>query len=164
LIFTLLLKIFLITSLFLILYQDFKERAVWWFLFPVFGIVAGLLHLNESLSFLFFKSLLFNLTAIGIILVISFFYTRFKMKINFLKEAMGLGDIIFFLALTLAFPTNTFIVLFVFSLIFSLMLHLVISRKQKDTTIPLAGYASLFLICIYLSSWLGFYNNLYSIG
>lgn len=86
------------------------------------------------------------------------------MKINFLKEAIGLGDILFFLALALAFPTETFIVLFVFSMVFSLMLHLTVTRKQKESTIPLAGYASLFLIFIYLSSWTGFYKNLYSIG
>ena len=85
------------------------------------------------------------------------------MKADFLKEAIGLGDLLFFLALSFAYPTVTYIVVFVFSMLFSLILHLVIHSGKKSATVPLAGYASLFLILIYLSNWIGISNNLYQI-
>ena len=158
------LKILLITGLFIIFFQDYKDRAVWWFLFPFFAIIAGYLHFIESLSWMFLPSIMFNLAAVAGIFLIGFLYARFKMKINFLKGAIGPGDILFFLGLTLAFPSETFLVILVFSMIFSLLLHGFVSSKQHNQSVPLAGYASLFLIFIYLSNWLGLYKNLYFIG
>lgn len=161
---TLILKFSLLTGLATILYQDVRERAVWWFLFPVFTVIAGYLHFKESLSELFLLRVVFNIGAIALIFLFSFFYAQLKMKINFFKEAIGLGDILFFFGLSVAFPTEAFVVILVFSMIFSLGLHAFVSRKQKDQTIPLAGYSSLFLIFIYLSNWFGLYKNLYFIG
>lgn len=161
---TLALKIILLTGLSIILYQDVKERAVWWFLFPIFGTIAGYLHFITSVPDFFLLNVLINMAVVGLIFLFSFFYAHLKMKVSFFKEAIGLGDILFYFVLTLAFPTEAFIVVLVFSMIFSLVLHTFVSRKQQNTTVPLAGYASLFLICIYISNWLGIYNNLYHIG
>lgn len=95
----------------------------------------------------------------------AFIYSRYKIKVSFFKEAIGLGDLFFFLGLTVAFPSETFLVLLVFSMVFSLLIHAVISKKPNQfQTVPLAGYASLFLICVYLSNWAGLYKNLYFIG
>jgi hypothetical protein len=162
--FTLVLKISLLIGLSIILYQDVKERAVWWFLFPFFGAIAGYLHFRESFVDLFFLNILLNIAAIVILFLLSFVYVQLKMKVSFFKEAIGLGDILFFLGLTMAFPTQAFIVILVFSMIFSLGLHKAFSGKQKDPTVPLAGYASLFLIFVYLANWTGLYHNLYLIG
>lgn len=158
------LKILLILSLASILYQDIKERAVWWFLFPIFFIISGFLHFKESIFSLFFLNISFNFIAVVIIFFCSFLYSRFKMKVNFLQDAIGLGDLLFFFGLSLAFPTGSFAVILVFSLIFSLALHVALSGKQQIKTVPLAGYSSLFLICIYISHWTGLYKNLYLIG
>lgn len=161
---TLILKTFLIAGLSIILYQDYKDRAVWWFLFPFFAAIAGLLHFKESLSWMFLRSIIFNLAAVTAIFTFAFLYARYKMKVNFLQEAVGAGDILFFLGLTGAFPSGTFVVILVFSMIFSLVLHSFIPGKQHNQTVPLAGYASLFLICVFMSSWFGLYENLYFNG
>jgi hypothetical protein len=60
-----------------------------------------------------------------------------------------------------AFPTLSFIVILVFCLIFSLILHLFLADNSQQT-VPLAGYASFFLILVYLSSWFVFYIKLYN--
>ncbi len=161
---TIALKIVLITGLALIFYQDVKERAVWWFLFPAFGLIAGYFHFTESLTWLFFPNIFFNLIVVAGIFSIACLYSQFKMKKNFLSEAMGLGDLLYSIGLAVAFPPEAFLVIFVFSMLFSLGLHAFVSRKKNNETVPLAGYASLFLICIYLSSWFGFYKSLYFIG
>lgn len=145
----------------MIFYQDIKERAVWWFLFPVFLITAGLLHYLQSLNILFLMNVGLNFLIMSIILSISYIYAQLKLKVKFFDEAFGIGDLLFFLGLSLAFPTITFVIVMVFSLLFSLGLHLLLSKKSIYKTVPLAGYASLFLMLIYSAHWLGIYENLY---
>ena len=152
-------KLIIFGSLSLICYQDLKERMVWWFLFPLFGLSASLLHFFKSIQPVFFYDLMINFSGLLIILLTAYLYSRFKLKVNFLKKAFGLGDILFFAGLCLAFPALSFIILFPLCLIFSLALHLVLSKK--DETVPLAGYSSIFLICIYTIKWSGYFQNLY---
>ena len=161
---SLFIKIILISGLFLILYQDVKERAVWWFLFPLFALSAGYLHFRQSLVDIFLHQILINFSIVLILFSGAFIYSRHKIKVNFFEEAIGLGDLLFFLGLAVAFPSEAFMVILVFSMIFSLLLHVFVSRTNEMKTVPLAGYASLFLISIYLSNWLGLYKNLYFLG
>lgn len=155
-------KLILLISLLIIFYQDIRMRAVWWFLFPAFLLTSGYLHFLDSPDgmFVIFSGL--NFLFMSIILSISFLYAQYKMKVKFFKEAFGLGDLLFFLGLTVAFPTMAFIVVLVFSLLFSLVLHLFFD-KSGQSTVPLAGYASLFLILVYLTNWTGIFKNLYHI-
>lgn len=159
----LVIKLILIGSLGLIFYQDLKERAVWWFLFPLFIMTAGYLYYQQTLPQVFLQNIGLNLIGMTIVLGVSFLYAQFKMKVNFFRDAFGLGDLLFFLGIAIAFPSISFAVLFVFSLIFSLVLHFTVSRTKTQVNIPLAGYASLFLLFVYFSHWFGMYNNLYFI-
>lgn len=147
-------------TLILIFYQDIQDRLVWWFLFPIFIISAGSLFFFKTLEEIFIMNVITNVFLLGVILSIASLYAGLKMKVNFLKEAFGLGDVLFFLGLCTAFPTMSFIILFVSSLIFSMILHYIPSEKDKST-IPLAGYASVFIIFVYLADWTGLYKNLY---
>lgn len=153
-------KIILILCLVLIVKQDIKERAVWWFLFPAFLITAGYLNFINQPEGVFVSSSLLNLLIFSLILGISFLYTHFKMKVNFFKDAFGIGDLLFFIGMSFAFPTLSFIVILVFSLIFSLIIHLLLKNGHHQT-VPLAGYAALFTVLIYISHWTGIHNNLY---
>ncbi|WP_299223275.1 hypothetical protein [uncultured Aquimarina sp.] len=95
------------------------------------------------------------------ILLVLYLYTLIRIKRPFFKEVFGIGDALFFLALAIAFPTITFIILFVFSLLFSLGIWLIAKNNTKYNTIPLAGYMSLFLILIFMGSWITHKINLY---
>lgn len=154
-------KLILVISLLIIFYQDFRKRAVWWFLFPLFLLASGYLHYVNSIFNIFLLNSGLNFLIMSIILSISFLYAQLKLRVSFFKEAFGLGDLLFFIGLTVAFPTISFIVLFVFSLLFALGLHLLLSVSDKKTTVPLAGYSSLFFLLIYLAHWSGLYKNLY---
>jgi len=156
----LLIKIVLTLIFGCILYQDVKERQVYWFLFPACGLCCAILFYIKTIEVLFYLSILFNLVFVIILLLIVYVYTKFKIKTTF-DKVFGLGDVLLFLALALSFSSISFIVLFCSALIFALLLHLVLNKKS--TTVPLAGYMSLFFGCTYLSYWLGFINSLYSI-
>lgn len=78
-----------------------------------------------------------------------------------MKNTFGLGDILLFVALAFTFASMSFIIFFIFGLVFSLLLHLLLKHKSKLKTVPLAGYLSLFFSVAYISNWLGFLPTLY---
>ncbi|WP_303316683.1 hypothetical protein Q4Q34_07720 [Flavivirga abyssicola] len=150
-------KIILTISFLFIFLQDFKERMVYWFLFPVIGLLCALLFYSNTIPELFYNALKMNLAFVIIFVLIILLYAKLKLKTSVLKT-IGLGDLLLFVAVSLAFSTISFIVIFICALIFSLTVHLVLSKNQKDITVPLAGYMSLFFLAIYLVQWSGYVN------
>ena len=126
-----LIKIILILSLLSILYQDIKERNVYWFLFLIVSSCAGYLYFTRTFFELFWRTSVMNLTVIGIIFLVLAGYSKFKLKVN-LKDVFGLGDAFLFIGLCVAFPVATFITFFVFSLLFSMLLHFLFKQKQQE--------------------------------
>lgn len=156
----LIVKIILILMLGLILFQDLKERQVYWVLLPLVGIFCGVLHYFKTLPELFYMSVGMNILFTSVLLLIVFLYTKFKLKVAF-SDAFGLGDVLFFLMVSFSFSTISFVILFICGLIFSLALHLLL--KRNSTNVPLAGYMSLFFGFTYLAYWSGLINSVYSI-
>ncbi|WP_298759115.1 hypothetical protein [uncultured Psychroserpens sp.] len=156
------LKIILIVIFSLIFYQDFKERQVYWFLFPFFGLCSAILFYNSTLPELFYVSVGMNLVFVSILLLIVFLYSKLKLKSKF-NEVFGLGDVLLFIALIFSFSTISFLIVFVFSLLFSLLIHFILKQYSKYQSVPLAGYMSLFFALIYISNWIGITSSLYTI-
>jgi hypothetical protein len=126
-------------------YQDFKDRAISWFLIP---LLAGL-----GLAKAYFDGLFlgFDYLASGVYLTLIiglvYLYFAFKNKsfqIDFTNNLLGIGDILFFIAMIPFFSFELYILLFVLGLIFSLIAHLIFNKIFPSPTIPLAGWLSLF--------------------
>jgi cellulose synthase/poly-beta-1,6-N-acetylglucosamine synthase-like glycosyltransferase len=68
--------------------------------------------------------------------------------INILKTYLGLGDVLFFLVLTLAFSPINFVVFYLGSMLLTTIIYagIILFNKNKKTLIPLAGAMSLLLI------------------
>jgi len=139
--------------LMLIAYQDIKDREVYAFIFPVLAIGLGMLHYFNVYPVQFFMATGINLIVVLMILGILYVYTRLRIKKPFFKEVFGLGDALFFVALALGFPTVTFVVILVFSLLFSLLTWIVFKRSVVHSTIPLAGYMSIFLGVLFFMNY-----------
>lgn len=141
------LKLILIFLLFTILYQDCKDRLVYWFLYPMVGVLA----LSIQYFILPFNSILLNISTnlilVLFLLLICYMYTKLR-KIEF-ASSFGLGDVLYFIFISFTFSTISFFVIFIFSLFFSLLLHLFLSQKDREKTVPLAGYMSLFFGVVY---------------
>ncbi len=159
----LVIKFVLLGSLTTILYQDIKDRRVWFVLFPSVAIFGSYLFYNSSHLEFYGVSILINLGVVSVVLLVNYLFARFILKKNFLKEALGLGDVLFFIAFGMSFPPIAFINFFVFSILFTFVFHVVLKNIstswQKNA--PLAGCMSLFLIAVYLAHWLGFYESMY---
>lgn len=145
----------------LITYQDVTQRHVLWVLFPLVGIFLCIVYFLHASSILFLLHVLLNTLLVSAILLVLYLYTSGVRKKAFLNTSLGLGDILFFYALGLAFPTITFIILFACSLFFSLITFLMLKKGLKWSTVPLAGLQSVFLILVLAYSL--FFNtpNLY---
>ncbi len=147
----------------MICFQDYKDREVYAFLFPLAAIgMGGLYFLDEKLN-RYFTNILINLLIVLGILGILWLYARFKLKKELFKEAFGLGDVFMLVAMALGFPVYTFTVLLSFGFITALIISLITFRKQKEVTIPLAGQLSVFLVVVYMIVWVVLPVNLYVI-
>ncbi len=147
-------KILLIVLFILIFIQDYKQRLVYWFLYFFVGICGLSLQLTffhwQTIAINFF----INICFISILIVSGFLYCRLIKKEPFLNHSIGIGDIFMFVSLSFLLPTISFILFFVFSLIFSLMIHLLLKEKYTiNNDVPLAGYMSLFFSFILLFSF-----------
>lgn len=145
-------KIVLLLGLLLITFQDFKERKVSLWLLIVVLFLLGFLHLQNSTPLLFLANSFVNMGIVFLILFTLYLYTTYKLKQAFLT-AFGLGDLLFFIAIAIAFPTLTFIVLFTFSLFFTALIYFLFSKKLNHQTVPLAGLQSLYFSLIFLLNW-----------
>ena len=152
-----------IICLLVICYQDFTARLVYWFLFPLIGIILGTLHYMSVTNTFFIYSVLANIMLVCSILLMLYLVARYFLKKQFLNHSLGLGDILFFFALAVGFPTITFMILFVYSIFFSLLLFLVLKRNLKFKTVPLAGIMSMFFIMVFSTSLFYDIPILYSI-
>lgn len=155
-------KLILILSLLSICFQDMKDRKVYWFLFLFVTLCSGYLYYTNTLSELFLTTSLINLGIVGVILGVLALYSKYKLKTS-LKNVFGLGDALLFIGLCVAFPITSFIVFFVFSLLFSMFIHFILKHRMKNTFVPLAGYMSLFFSGVYFLHWIGYIPNLYKI-
>lgn len=156
------LKIILIGAFITVFVQDYKERQVYWFLFPCIGALGGILFYQNTTPGLFLAAIQMNLLFLAILVLIIYLYAKIKLKTKLLNT-LGLGDLFLFLAISVSFSTLSFIVLFISALIFSLVLHLIIKKHQKALNVPLAGYMSLFFLTSYLCYWGRIIDNVYSL-
>lgn len=156
------LKITLFTILTIILIQDFKDQKVYWFLFPMVGVLSGILFYSQTLPIQFTMAIVMNLIFVFVLLTTIFIYTKLILK-STIKSVIGSGDILLFMVLIFTFSTISFIVLLTCSLIFALIMHLLLNKRYKVKTVPLAGYMCGFFSITYLAFWLGFIDSIYII-
>jgi len=136
---------------------------VYWFLLPSIILLLGIEHFYKALNINFITAILLNSGIIFSVLLLLYLYTILVIKKPFLKEVFGLADALFFLALAVAFPTATFLIIFVFSLFFSILTWLILKSRTTYNTVPLAGYMSIFLIFVLVGNWVSPSLNLYLI-
>lgn len=145
----------LITYLILgvIIYQDVTSREVYWFLFPSLALVLGGLFLTyypEPQAILY--EILLNGLLVSVIIIILFLFTTLIAGQKFLNHSFGMGDLLLFYALSMGFPTVTFVFLLASCLAFSLVTFMALKAKLKDKSVPLAGLMGFCLLCILMAS------------
>lgn len=148
------LKVLIVFVFAIIFWQDYKDRMVHWFLYPIVGVLGFLIQLFYTDIFLLILNSVINLCFILTVLAILWVYAKLVLKQNLVNKGIGIGDVLFFVFLPFCFSIISFFILFVFSLLFSLLIFLILKVKNpKMETIPLAGFMSLFFGAVYISTF-----------
>ncbi|HSH65967.1 MAG TPA: hypothetical protein VLB84_09255 [Bacteroidia bacterium] len=151
-------------SLLVIVFQDFKQRQISWFLIPaafIGFICKALLH-----SIPIVHTFLINTAFILIQLVCLTLYFSLKNKkmLNIVDTYLGLGDVLFLIVICTVFSPVNFILFYLLSMIVTLtgvLIYNVVSTK-KTNDIPLAGaMAGMLLILLISKPGIDLYNDAY---
>jgi Flp pilus assembly protein protease CpaA len=162
------LTLFLLTvvTLSFIALQDFRSRAVSWFLFPllaVCGVSMALIEGNALSSLGQYMAINSAFLLMQFAVLKGWFLLRAKRGIPltghgkgptpFVDHAIGKGDIFFLLAAGCFFSPVNFIFFYLSSLLFALIAYLLVryrpTRKPRWSTVPLAGLqAGFLLLCL----------------
>lgn len=168
----LLIDIFLVILLAIVVVQDLKHREISWLLIPFLlcSFLAKGLFLISSHQLIAYS--LFNIGFIAIQLLILTAYISMKNKklTNIVNSYLGLGDVLFFIVICVAFSSVNFILFYVLSLLFTLggfiAYNILIKKAKKE--IPLAGAMAMVMTTLILvNQWMpqfNFYNDDYITG
>lgn len=134
----------LLLSFLLLLWQDWKFRRIH-IVLPVLVFTLSIIHSKNTVL-----SIIANGIFFGCIFAFLVLYMSLKAKkfLNPFEHYFGLGDMLFFLAVTPLFLLRQYALFFITSMIFSILMHIVFSKFYKQPHIPLAGYSSLLLAII----------------
>jgi hypothetical protein len=96
---------------------------------------------------------LFNIVFFLITLSILTTYMSLKSKkfLNPFLHYFGPGDLLLYTAITPLFLLKNYILFFILSLLFAIVLQFGLKRFIKEETVPLAGFAALFLFIMILN-------------
>lgn len=148
----LILQILSILVFSVMLYQDFRLRAISWILFPVLATIVIFIASIELPIKTIISFTGFNLIFITLQLALLAFYFSLKNKklVLRLDKYIGTGDILLFYVFSIAFSPVNFIIFFTISLLIILITWLIIIlvAKPKISTIPLAGAFSVVMIVL----------------
>lgn len=151
----------LLCSLFMIFFEDFKYREV--------NIVYFIIFFLSSVGFFILKKgsitdLVVNiLFLLGNILVLKFYFAAKKKPLekDLIYGGMAIGDVCFLFIISFLFSSINYIYFYVIGTLSSLVIHLIVSYFNKNKMVPLAGYMSLCLIVLMLSSFVFDFNVLW---
>jgi len=156
-----------IAFLLVLAYQDFKYRKIHWWLIPVLLVLFYIRNLWQTTINYLLESFVFNLSFVLIQLFLLVVYMSMKNKklTNVVNSYIGLGDILFFVVMCMAFSFINFVFVYVIGLMLSLIITLAyrILKIEVSKEIPLAGILSFMLATLLLLNVsfpdLNFYNH-----
>ncbi len=143
----------IIMLLFIVVFvQDLKFRAIH-MLLPIGIIILGFVaYFRNGHHYL---GLVYNLVFLVITFSGLYLYLSIKKK-NFknpFKQTMGLGDLLFFIAVIPFFSTYNYILFFISGMIFSIIGFLLIKLFNKTDLVPLAGLLALYIALLKIGQY-----------
>jgi hypothetical protein len=151
--------------------QDFKYRAISWFVVALLFAAILIIALCDTNSYsAFMKSSLINLCILSlqVFLAVIFFWVKNRKVTQITDVMIGKGDLLFLGILSFMFCTANLIGYYLLGLIITMTFALTINfvrTKSKMTEVPLAGFLSLVLIPFFLykifNPGFNFYDDYY---
>jgi hypothetical protein len=145
--------ILLFAVLIFMAWQDFKFRAIYWWLFVLVFMLLGQIKLSQSNWQVLLNDWVANVAflALQILCLSVYFSCKERRWVNIFKQHLGLGDLLFLFSITCYFSFFNYILFYVMSLLVCLLLSLLINVYSANfkAKIPLAGMQAIVL-CVAL--------------
>ena len=113
--------------------------------------LGGFLNYQAQQPIVFLSNCLINITFILLIFLVLWLYATLKMKKN-IFQVFGKGDLLFFILLAISLPILSFLMVFIFSTIFALLVFMILKNRMTENTVPLAGLQALFFGLILIAN------------
>lgn len=143
----------MLLCLVLVFIQDWKFRKIHVILpLAIFIISFLLIPIKKyELAEIAFYNTLFFLITLGFLTL----YMSLKSKkfLNPFLHYFGLGDLLFYIAISPLFLLKNFILFFILSLVFAIAMQFGLKRIIKENTVPLAGFSALFLFIVLMKDY-----------
>jgi hypothetical protein len=138
----------LLLCLLAVFFQDWKYRHIH-VAFPLAIFLLSLYSIwqnHTAITAIIGYNAAFFLITLGILTL----YMSLKNKrfLNPFQNYFGLGDLLFYIAVTPLFLLQNYILFFILSMIFAIGLQLGLKKIIKEKTVPLAGFTALFLLMV----------------
>lgn len=131
--------------LIVIIIQDWKYRKIHVAL-PVIVFIISFFAITETnatkADIIIYNLIFFLITLAGLVGYMSIKNRKF---LNPFENYFGFGDLLFYVAVTPLFLVENYVIFFIFSLVFAIVLQIVLKKIIQEKTVPLAGFASVFL-------------------
>lgn len=130
--------------------QDWKYRRIH-IVLPILIFSLSIILISLK-SIVLIKIIILNIVFFLITLSILMIYMSVKSKkfLNPFQHYFGLGDLLFYVAISPLFLLKNYILFFILSLLFAILMQFGLKKIIKEKTVPLAGFSSLFLFIILL--------------
>jgi hypothetical protein len=161
------LDIVAIVFLVIILFQDFKFRKISWILLPflliVFALKSFLLLDAAEAGILCMKN--FGFLLIQFLALFVFYLLKERKPVNLINSKIGLGDVLFFIAICPSMSLLNFLFYCLIGIIGTIAGYLLVRlfSPNASTEVPFAGSLSftlmLFIFAHYLSNNFDLYND-----
>lgn len=150
----------LLITLVIVFIQDWKYRKIHIILPLIIFITSFLMIAIKKYALL--EIVLFNVGFFLVTLCFLTIYMSLKSKkiLNPFMHYFGLGDLLFYIAITPLFLLHNYVLFFILSLFFAVCMQFGLKKIIKEQTVPLAGFSSLFLFIILLKDSFVFFQKM----
>ncbi len=128
-----------------IVIQDWKYRKIHIAL-PVFIFIFSFFTVHQTYvvkANIIIYNLVFFLLTLGIL--VAYMSIKNKKFLNPFEHYFGFGDLLFYVAVTPLFLLENYVIFFIFSLVFAILVQMLLKKMIHEKTVPLAGFAAVFL-------------------
>ncbi|WP_146193509.1 hypothetical protein [Flavobacterium sediminis] len=134
-----------VISLLFIFWQDVKFRHIH-IVLPVITFISA--YFLSGWHFKILKITVINLLFLVVTLGVLVLYMSGKKKqlLNPFTNYFGLGDLLFYIAITPLFLLHQYILFFVLSMIFAIVAQKIFRKYIQHNSVPLAGLSALLLL------------------
>lgn len=83
-----------------------------------------------------------------------------KKLLNPFQNYFGLGDLLFYVAIAPLFLLQNYILFFILSMVFAIVLQVGLKKISTHDTVPLAGFSALFLGMLIIKDCLSLFQKI----